>query len=80
MYIFYPTEKDTDCECKPLPNLWSLHGVESVYIRRFSGPYFPAFGLNTERYGYSVRMLENTGQKHSEYGHFPHSVGSLVLL
>ena len=31
-----------------------------------SGPYFPAFGLNTERYfvfSYSVRMRENTDQK-----------------
>ena len=24
---------------------------ESVRIRRFSGPYFSAFGLNTKRYG-----------------------------
>ena len=32
-----------------------------------SGPYFPTFGLNTERYlritPYSVRMRENTDQK-----------------
>ena len=33
---------------------------ESVSIRSFSGPYFPAFGLNTD-------------QKNSEYGHFPRS-------
>ena len=26
------------------------HCVKSVHIRRFSGPYFPAFRLNTERY------------------------------
>ena len=26
----------------------------------FSGPYFPTFGLNTERYGVSLRMQENT--------------------
>ena len=24
--------------------------VKSICIRNFSGPYFPAFGLNTERY------------------------------
>ena len=30
-----------------------LHWVKSVQIRSFSGPYFPAFGLNTERYGVS---------------------------
>ena len=27
------------------------HCVKSVRIWSFSGPYFPAFGLNTERYG-----------------------------
>ena len=29
------------CEC---------HSLKSVRIRRFSGPSFPVFGLNTERY------------------------------
>ena len=30
---------------------WSeIHCVKGVHIRSFSGPYFPAFGLNTERY------------------------------
>ena len=40
----------------------------------YSGPYFPAFGLNTERYGeispYLVKMRENTDQNNSEYWHF----------
>ena len=27
------------------------HCIKSVRIRSYSGPYFPAFGLNTERYG-----------------------------
>ena len=42
----------------------------------YSGPYFPAFGLNTERYGelspYLVQMRENTDQKvqnNSKYWH-----------
>ena len=50
------------------------HYVKIVRIRSFSGPHFPAFGLNTERYGlsYSVWMRENTDQKNSEYGHFSH--------
>ena len=30
--------------------------VKSVRIRSFSGPYFPAFGLNTERYSVSLRI------------------------
>ena len=33
------------------------HSVKNVGIRSFSGPYFPAFGLNTD-------------QKNSEYGNF----------
>ena len=28
----------------------TLHCVKSVLIRRFSGPYFPAFGLNTDTF------------------------------
>ena len=34
-----------------------LHCVKSVHNRSYSGPYFPAFGLNTD-------------QNKSEYGHF----------
>ena len=37
----------------------------------FSGPYFPAFRLNTEQN--SVRMWENADQKNSVFGHFSHS-------
>ena len=39
--------------------------MKSVQIPIFSGPYFPAFGLNTESSisPYSVRMRENTDQK-----------------
>ena len=52
-----------------------MHCVKSVCIRSFSDPYFPTFGLNTERYSvsicrYSVRMMENTDQKNCECGHF----------
>ena len=32
------------------------HCVKSVHIRSYSGPYFPAFGLNTERYEVSLRI------------------------
>ena len=42
---------------KILFSLVSDHYVKSVRIRNFPGPYFPAFGLNTD-------------QKNSEYGHF----------
>ena len=38
--------------------------VKCVHIRNFSGPYFLRISP------YSVRMLENTVHKNSEYGHF----------
>ena len=34
----------------------SRHCVKSVRIWSYSGPYFPAFGLTTERYGGSLRI------------------------
>ena len=39
-----------------------LHCVKSVRIRGFSGPYFPAFGLNTERYSVSLRIQFECGK------------------
>ena len=30
--------------------------MKSVRIRSYSGPYFPAFGLNTEKYSVSLRI------------------------
>ena len=43
----------------------SLHCVKSVRIWSYSGPYFPAFRLNTD-------------QNNSEYGHFLRSHLSLA--
>ena len=43
-----------------------LHRVKSVRVRSYSGPYFPAIGLNTD-------------QNNTEYGHFLRSVGLLRL-
>ena len=45
----------------------SKHCVKIIRIRSYSGPYIPAFGLNT------VRMRENTDQNNSEYEHYWHS-------
>ena len=48
--------------------------VKRVRIESFSGPYFPAFGLNTERYyvslGIQFEFWESKDQKNSAYGHF----------
>ena len=43
----------------------------------FSGPYFPALGLNTERYFVSLRIQSECGKihtrKNSVFGHFSRS-------
>ena len=36
--------------------LYYMHCVKSVRIRSYSGPHFPAFGLNTQRYSVSHRI------------------------
>ena len=46
------------CFCQPLD---IMHCMKSVRIRSFSGPYFPAFGLNTDRYSVSLR-IQNVGK------------------
>ena len=43
-------------------NLDVSHCVKSVRIRSFSGPYFPTFGLNTERYSESLRFQSECGK------------------
>ena len=53
----------------------TLHCVKSARNRSFSGPHFPAFGLNTEsQILHSVQMRENVDQKNSEYRHVSPSV------
>ena len=36
--------------------------VKSARIRSYSGPHFPAFGLNTERYGISLHIKSKWGK------------------
>ena len=47
------------------------HCVKIARTRSYSGPHFPVFELNTEKYGLSLhiqsKLRENTDQK---YGHF----------
>ena len=38
------------------------HCVKSVHIRSYSGPYFRASGLNTERYGVSLHIQSECGK------------------
>ena len=46
----------------PLINHAAWHCVKRVSIRSYSGPNFPAFGLNTERYGVSLRIQSECGK------------------
>ena len=39
-----------------------FHWVKSVRIRSYSGPHFPEFGLNTERYSVSLRIQSECGK------------------
>ena len=39
-----------------------IHCVKSFHIRSFSGPYFPAFGLNKGRYSVSLRIQSKCGK------------------
>ena len=56
------------------------HCVESVRIRSYSGPHFPAFGLILRISPYSVQMWENTDQNNCKYGHFLRSEYILLKL
>ena len=38
------------------------HCMKSVRIRNYSGPNFPAFGLNTKRYSVSLRIQSESGR------------------
>ena len=56
-----------------IENVWNKHCVKSVRIRSFSGLYFSAFRLNTERYGVSLSIQSECwkyGPENSKYGHF----------
>ena len=47
--------------------------MKNVRIRSYSGPHFPAFGLN-------IHITENADQNNSQYGHFLRSVFLLLIL
>ena len=44
------------------PNSFKLHCVKSARIRSYSGPYFPTFRLNTERYRVFLRIQSKCGK------------------
>ena len=48
--------------CPRAPLQIEKHCMKRVRIRNFSGPYFPAFGLNMNRYGVSLRIQSERGK------------------
>ena len=42
--------------------LFSSHCIKSVRIRSYPDPHFPAFEMNTERYGVSLRIQSECGK------------------
>ena len=43
-------------------NVHEPHYVKSVRIQSYSGPHFPAFGVNTQRCGVSLRIPSECGK------------------
>ena len=43
-------------------NALVILGVKSAHIRSYSGPYFPAFGLNMKRHSVSLRIQSEYGK------------------
>ena len=60
------------CSGKPWHYGEDVKCVKNVRIRSFSGPYFLAFGLNTERYSISLCIQSKCGntdqKKNSKFG------------
>ena len=55
---FCALEKHLSLRYGELPD---IHCVKSVRMRSFSSPYFPAFWMNRERYGVSLRIQFECG-------------------
>ena len=60
-----------------------IHCVKMFKYGAFSGPYFSAFGLNTERYEVSLRIQSKCGKirtrKNSVFGHFSRKAYAFVV-
>ena len=54
--------------------------MKNLRIRYFSGPYFPAFGLNTERYSvFSPNAGKKEPEKQQTRTFFTHESGVFVI-
>ena len=50
-------------------NIIKSYCVKSVHIQSYSGPYFPAFRLNAERYRASLRIQSECGKIRTRITH-----------
>ena len=80
MFLWFYVLVFPDCRgcSEPVKELFSSHCVKVSKYGVIFGPYFPAFGLNPERYFVSLRFQSECGKirtrKNSIFGHFSRSV------
>ena len=58
----------------------TIHCVKSIRIRSYSGPHFPTFGLNTERYSVSLRIQSECGKMRTRITPHTDTFHAVVLL
>ena len=58
----YFTNIDVNVTVNLNGRIFKVHSVRSVHIRSFSGPYFPTFRLNMEKYFVSLRIQSECGK------------------
>ena len=61
--LLFSVADEVDDSGSKLTNDWKMsHCVKSARIGSYSGPHFPAFGLNMERYSVSFRIQSECGK------------------
>ena len=69
LFLFKLVFRIITTESPKLLSLNKCHRVKSSHIWSFSGPYFPAFGLNTERIRIQSECLKIRTRRHFSLSH-----------
>ena len=56
------------------------HSVKGVRIRSYSGPYFPVFGVNTERYSVSLLIQSECGKTQTRITPITHTFYAVLMI
>ena len=56
------------------------HSVKGVRIRSYSGPYFPVFGVNTERYSVSLLIQSECGKTQTRVTPITHTFYAVLMI